>query len=48
MGSTPGVFICGGCAIWAARRVGAAAALRQLRFTPLGGLLRRLTGREDR
>jgi hypothetical protein len=47
LGCTPGVFICGGCAIWAARRVGPAAALRQLRVTPLGGLLRRLTSRED-
>ena len=44
LGSTPGVFICVGCAIWAARRAGPTAALRQLRFTPLGGLLRRLTG----
>lgn len=42
LGSTPGVFICVGCAIWAARRAGSAAALRQLRFTPLGARLRRL------
>lgn len=42
LGSTPGVFICVGCALWAARRLGVAPALRQLRFTPLGGLLRRL------
>ncbi|MFR9779505.1 bleomycin resistance protein [Micromonospora sp. MS34] len=41
LGDTPGVFI---CAIWAARRIGPASALRQLRFTPLGTLLRRLTG----
>jgi catechol 2,3-dioxygenase-like lactoylglutathione lyase family enzyme len=45
LGSTPGVFICVGCALWAARRAGPTAALRQLRFTPLGGLLQRLTGR---
>jgi hypothetical protein len=44
LGSTPGVFICVGCAWWAARRAGPVAALRQLRFTPLGSLLRRLTG----
>jgi catechol 2,3-dioxygenase-like lactoylglutathione lyase family enzyme len=44
LGSTPGVFICVGCAVWAARRIGPTAALRQLRFTPLGALLRRLTG----
>ncbi|MFE9695092.1 hypothetical protein [Micromonospora sp. NPDC005806] len=48
LGNTPGVFICGGCAIWAARRIGPTAALRQLRFTPLGRLLRRLTRRKDR
>ena len=41
LGSTPGVFICVGCALWAARRIGPAAALRQLRFTPLAPLLRR-------
>ncbi|MGR6318819.1 VOC family protein [Micromonospora soli] len=44
LGNTPGVFICVGCAIWAARRIGPAAALRQLRFTPLGALMRRLAG----
>ncbi|SCL32000.1 Glyoxalase-like domain-containing protein [Micromonospora rhizosphaerae] len=44
LGNTPGVFICVGCAIWAARRAGPAAALRQLRFTPLGTLVRRLAG----
>ncbi|RKN50352.1 VOC family protein [Micromonospora endolithica] len=44
LGTTPGVFICVGCALWAARRAGPVAALRQLRFTPLGALARRLTG----
>lgn len=44
LGNTPGVFICVGCALWAARRAGPVAALRQLRFTPLGALARRLTG----
>ncbi|MGX7828893.1 bleomycin resistance protein [Actinokineospora sp. 24-640] len=44
LGSTPGVFICVGCALWAAGRAGPVAALRQLRFTPLGALARRLTG----
>ena len=44
LGTTPGVFICVGCARWAARRAGPVAALRQLRFTPLGALARRLTG----
>lgn len=44
LGSTPGVFICVGCALWAARRAGPTATLRQLRFTPLGTLLRRLRG----
>lgn len=44
LGSTPGVFICVGCALWAARRAGPLAALRQLRFTSLGALARRLTG----
>lgn len=44
LGNTPGVFICVGCAIWAARRIGPATALRQLRFTPLGALMRRLAG----
>jgi catechol 2,3-dioxygenase-like lactoylglutathione lyase family enzyme len=45
LGRTPGVFICVGCAWWAARRTGPVAALRQLRFTPLGALLRRLASR---
>jgi len=44
LGTTPGVFICVGCALWAARRAGPLAALRQLRFTSLGALARRLTG----
>ena len=43
LGTTPGVFICVGCALWAARRAGPLAALRQLRFTSLGALARRLT-----
>lgn len=48
LGSTPGVFICVGCALWAARRAGLTPALRQLRFTPLGTLLRRLHRRGHR
>lgn len=44
LGNTPGVFICVGCALWAARRAGPVAALRQLRFTSLGTLARRLIG----
>jgi hypothetical protein len=43
LGTTPGVFICVSCALWAARRAGPLAALRQLRFTSLGALARRLT-----
>lgn len=45
LGSTPGVFICAGCALFAARRAGAGAAIRQLQFTAIGSLLRRLTTR---
>jgi hypothetical protein len=44
LGSTPGVFICVGCALWAAGRVGPVPALRQLRFTRLGRFLHRLRG----
>lgn len=32
LGSTPGVFICAGCALWAARRAGLISALRQIRL----------------
>jgi hypothetical protein len=41
LGSTPGVFICVRCALWAARRAGPGAALRQLR-SAVGSLLHRL------
>ncbi|GAA3390330.1 hypothetical protein [Cryptosporangium minutisporangium] len=44
LGSTPGVFICVGCALWAAGRVEPVPALRQLRFTPFGRFLRRRLG----
>ena len=30
LGQTPGVFICAGCAIWAARRAGLGSALRRI------------------
>ena len=42
LGVTPGVFICAGCALWAARRAGLASAVRGIR---LGSLLRRFTRR---
>jgi catechol 2,3-dioxygenase-like lactoylglutathione lyase family enzyme len=42
LGSTPGVFICAGCALWAARRAGVLSALRQVR---LRSLLPRLSRR---
>lgn len=42
LGVTPGVFICAGCALWAARRAGLLSALRQVR---VGALLSRLTNR---
>jgi catechol 2,3-dioxygenase-like lactoylglutathione lyase family enzyme len=32
LGSTPGVFICAGCALWAARRAGLLSALRRVRL----------------
>jgi len=35
LGSTPDVFICAGCALWAARRAGLLSALRQIRFRSL-------------
>ena len=38
LGQTPGVFICTGCALWAARRAGLVAALRRI---PLRSLLPR-------
>jgi len=37
LGQTPGVYICAGCALWAARRAGVLSALGRIR---LGGLLR--------
>lgn len=39
LGVTPGVFICAGCALWAARRAGVVSALRRI---PLRSLLPRL------
>jgi catechol 2,3-dioxygenase-like lactoylglutathione lyase family enzyme len=39
LGQTPGVFICTGCALWAARRAGLASGLRRI---PLRSLLPRL------
>jgi hypothetical protein len=38
LGTTPDVYICAGCALWAARRAGLLSALAQARF-PSGGLL---------
>jgi catechol 2,3-dioxygenase-like lactoylglutathione lyase family enzyme len=35
LGVTPGVFICASCALWAARRAGIGAALRQIRVRSL-------------
>ena len=32
LGNTPGVYICAGCALWAARRAGLLSALADLRF----------------
>lgn len=32
LGTTPGVYICAGCALWAARRAGLLSALADLRF----------------
>jgi hypothetical protein len=42
LGTTPGVYICAGCALWAARRAGLLTALRQIR---LPSLLTRFTRR---
>lgn len=42
LGSTPGVYICAGCALWAARRAGLLSAVRQIR---IGALLSRITSR---
>jgi hypothetical protein len=41
LGVTPGVFICAGCALWAARRAGVGSALRQIPFRSLLPRLRR-------
>jgi catechol 2,3-dioxygenase-like lactoylglutathione lyase family enzyme len=35
LGVTPGVYICAGCALWAARRAGLLSALRQIRIQAL-------------
>lgn len=43
LGSTAGVFICVGCALYAARRAGPRAAIRQLRLTKAGSRLQQLT-----
>lgn len=32
LGNTPGVYICAGCALWAARRAGLLSALSDVRF----------------
>jgi hypothetical protein len=48
LGQTPGVFICAGCALWAARRAGPLFALRQVRFSPWSWLPRRLRRGPDR
>ena len=42
LGVTPGVYICAGCAFWAARRAGLLSALRQIRIREL---LPRFAGR---
>jgi uncharacterized glyoxalase superfamily protein PhnB len=42
LGVTPGVYICAGCAFWAARRAGPLSALRQIRIR---SLLPRFAGR---
>lgn len=42
LGVTPGVYICAGCAFWAARRAGVLSAIRQIRIP---SLLPRLAGR---
>jgi hypothetical protein len=46
LGQTPGVFICAGCALWAARRAGPLSALRHLRPPALPLLLPRFTRRK--
>ena len=35
LGVTPGVYICAGCALWAARRAGLLSALREVRIRAL-------------
>jgi catechol 2,3-dioxygenase-like lactoylglutathione lyase family enzyme len=35
LGVTPGVYVCAGCALWAARRAGLLSALRQIRIRAL-------------
>jgi len=35
LGVTPGVYICAGCALWAARRAGLLSAVRQIQFRAL-------------
>jgi hypothetical protein len=35
LGTTPGVYICAGCALWAARRAGLLSALRQIQLRSL-------------
>ena len=42
LGVTPGVYICAGCALWAARRAGLFSALRQIRIR---AVLPRFAGR---
>ena len=42
LGVTPGVYICAGCALWAAHRAGLLSALRQIR---LRSVLSRFTNR---
>ncbi|MFI5892103.1 bleomycin resistance protein [Actinoplanes sp. NPDC051513] len=44
LGVTPGVYICAGCAFWAARRAGLLSALRQIRVR---ALLPRFAGRAE-
>jgi len=41
LGVTPGVFICAGCALWAARRAGVVSVLRKIPFRSLLPRLRR-------
>ena len=44
LGVTPGVFICAGCALWAARRAGWVSLLRQVRLRSLLPRRRRRAG----